>query len=150
MSGYKPYRDVVFLATTNEEWGVVDSYYDWCIGSWYFITQAHPDWAGKIAGFLNMEGVGCPNGQTRLYYNPELGPWVASVAEATTLLTGNTPEQLNPWANTYHDQWPLVAAGVPSISLNGKPAAWYAPFYHTDKDVQELIDWSLPRPRTRS
>jgi hypothetical protein len=143
MSGYKPYRDVVFLATTNEEWGMVDSYYDWCIGSWYFITQAHPEWAGKVAGFLNMEGAGCPNGQTRLYYNPDLGPWVKGVVTRNNALTGNKPEELNPWANTYHDQWPLVAAGVPSISLNGKPPAWYPPFYHTDKDVQELIDWAF-------
>jgi hypothetical protein len=149
MSGYKPYRDMVFLATTSEEWGVVDSYYDWCIGSWYFITQAHTDWAGKIAGFLNMEGVGCQNGQTRLYYNPEMGPWVASIAVNNNALTGNAPEELNPWANSYHDQWPLVAAGVPSISLNGKPAAWYAPFYHTNKDVQELIDWSFLAQNTK-
>ena len=149
MSGYKPYRDMVFLATTNEEWGVVDSYYDWCIGSWYFITQAHPDWAGKIAGFLNMEGAGCQGGQTRLYYNPEMGPWVASIAVNNNALTGNTPEELNPWANSYHDQWPLVAAGVPSISLNGKPATWYAPFYHTNKDVQTSIDWSFLAKNTK-
>jgi hypothetical protein len=87
--------------------------------------------------------MGCPNGQTRLYFDPDLKPWVQSVVTRNNALTGNKPEELNPWANSYHDQWPLVAAGVPSISLNGKPAAWYPPFYHTDKDVQGLIDWAF-------
>ena len=54
-SGYRPQHTVRFMVTTGEEFGYVNSYYDWCIGAWYSITHAHPAWAGKIRAFLNSD-----------------------------------------------------------------------------------------------
>ena len=55
MSGYRPQHTVRFMFTTGEEFGYTNSYYDWCIGAWWAITHAHPDWAGKIRAFLNSD-----------------------------------------------------------------------------------------------
>ena len=43
MSHYKPKRTMVFLSTTAEEYGLTNSWYDWCVGAWHFITQRHPE-----------------------------------------------------------------------------------------------------------
>ena len=37
-SGYRPSRTVRFMFTTGEEYGMVNSYNDWCIGAWWAIT----------------------------------------------------------------------------------------------------------------
>ncbi len=55
MSGVQPRRTVIFFFTCAEEYGYTNCWYDWAIGSWYAITQEHPDWAGKIALMLNIE-----------------------------------------------------------------------------------------------
>ena len=41
-SGYEPKRSITFLLTTGEEYGAIDSYYDWLIGAWHAVTQRHP------------------------------------------------------------------------------------------------------------
>ena len=34
ISGYRPVHDVVFLATTGEEFAYTNAYYEWCVGAW--------------------------------------------------------------------------------------------------------------------
>ena len=46
MSGYRPKYTMRFMFVTAEEFGYTNSYNDWCIGAWWAITHAHPDWVG--------------------------------------------------------------------------------------------------------
>jgi Iap family predicted aminopeptidase len=143
LSGYKPRRTLVFLATTGEEWGIVDSWYDWAYGSWYAATKTHTDWPGKVAAVLNMEGPGSPDGQLRFLAVPELVPWLTQVVADNPSLRGpnNLKTQIIPGADCGNDQWPFTAAGIPSVVLAGWPDSWFPWNYHTPNDSPEAIDW---------
>ena len=75
MSGYQPKHTVRFMVTTAEEFGYTDAWNDWCIGAWYAINVAHPDWAGKIRAFFNSDyfsgSVRAGSGEPRLRAAPE-------------------------------------------------------------------------------
>ena len=43
-----------------EEWGVVNSKYDWSAGAYEQVFTAKPDWAGKVIADLNFELPACP------------------------------------------------------------------------------------------
>lgn len=38
-----------------EEWGVIDSDFDWSAGAYEQIFTAHPEWVGKVIADLNFE-----------------------------------------------------------------------------------------------
>ena len=145
MSGYEPRNTLKFVVFTHEEWGAVNSYYDFLMGSYNAIIGKHAGWAGSVAGMINMEGLGCPDGQTRLYSNPELAPWMQAVVDAHPELMGPTlPNMVNAWANSYTDQWPLTAKGVPSITYIPKPRPiWYPTYYHCSEDKPDTVDWDF-------
>ena len=54
-SGYQPNNTIVFCAMAAEEWGVVDSNFDWSTGAYEQIFTAHPEWVGKVIADLNFE-----------------------------------------------------------------------------------------------
>ena len=56
-SGYRPERTIVFVSHTAEEFGLADSQYDWCVGSWRLLT-AHADWPGRVAAELELDEIG--------------------------------------------------------------------------------------------
>ena len=53
--GYKPRKTLVFCAMAAEEWGVVDSKYDWSTGAYEQVFTAHPEWQGKVVADFNFE-----------------------------------------------------------------------------------------------
>ena len=67
---------MTFVNTTAEEYGYTNASYEWIIGSWYAITQTHPDWPGKTAGMLNLEGQGCHGGSMQMQVEPALSPLI--------------------------------------------------------------------------
>ena len=52
---YKPAHTLVFCAMAAEEWGVIDSKYDWSTGAYNQVFRVHPDWQGKVIADLNFE-----------------------------------------------------------------------------------------------
>ena len=54
-SGYKPQNTIMFCALAAEEWGVVDSKYDWSSGAYEQVFTAHPEWRKKVIADLNFE-----------------------------------------------------------------------------------------------
>jgi len=142
MAGYVPRRTLVFVSHTGEEGGIVDSWYDWTFGSWVQATQTHPEWAGTVAGFLNFEMPGAPDGQVRLFMSPELQPAVSEVVAANGKLKGpGLPTRLFPAVGTNSDEWPFTAAGIPSVLLVGAPDSWFPWNYHTTNDTVDAVDW---------
>lgn len=151
MSGVKPKRTMVFLSTTAEEYGVTNSWYDWCIGAWHFITQRHPSWSGRIAGMLNAEILGYKNGNLWMLASPEVKPMLedqlAVAATRGLQLTKNDTDPAvigDPWC--WNDQWTFSAAGVPSVSFwsqdNDYSGVYKTTIYHTQYDTPSLIDWT--------
>lgn len=54
-SGFKPNNTIVICAMAAEEWGVVDSNFDWSTGAYEQVFTAHPEWVGKVIADLNFE-----------------------------------------------------------------------------------------------
>ena len=148
MSHFRPKRTMVFLSTTAEEYGLTNSWYDWCIGAWNFITQDHPAWAGRIAGMLNTEIVGYKQGNLWMLASPEITPMLDEqlTASGDLVLTRNGIEPAvigQPWC--WNDQWTFTAAGVPSVSFWSQDGDYSGVYkntiYHTQYDTPALIDY---------
>ena len=54
-SGYKPKKTLVFAALAAEEWGIVNSKYDWSTGAYQQVFHVRPEWQGKVVADLNFE-----------------------------------------------------------------------------------------------
>ncbi len=80
-SGYQPKHTVRLMATTGEDFGYVNSYFDWCIGSWWAITHTHPQWAGKIRALLNTDHIVKDN--PLKISTPDFTPLVSDLAAAS-------------------------------------------------------------------
>lgn len=52
-SGFTPNNTIVICAMAAEEWGVVDSNFDWSTGAYEQVFTAHPEWVGKVIADLN-------------------------------------------------------------------------------------------------
>jgi len=148
MSGYRPQRTILFFSSTGEEYGYTQSYYDWCIGAWDAITQRHPGWAGRIAGYLNSELLGYKQGNLWMLASPEITPTLDSALAASSDLTltknATAPAIIGgPWC--WNDQWTFTAAGVPSVCFwsqdNDYSGYIKTHVYHTQYDTVSQIDW---------
>ncbi len=140
LSGYKPKRDIVFMFDTAEEFGFTNSWYDWSIGAWTFITQQHPGWAGKIAAFWSVELMARKDAALNFNTAPELAAWIddnAAGQQAAFLPNGYNVETPQ---STWQNGWSLQASGVPSFEVSaGGPG--YDDLYHSTYEVQDLVDW---------
>jgi Iap family predicted aminopeptidase len=141
LAGYKPRRTLVFMSTTGEEFGIVDSWYDWCFGSWYSATKTHTDWPGKVAAFLNMEGPGCIDGQIKLFTGAESVPYLQQIIDDNPRLRGPNQTALLTPPDCGFDQWPFHAAGIPSVTLKGRPLSWNPWYSHCENDTIDTMDW---------
>ena len=141
LSGYTPKRDLVFLFDTAEEFGYTNSWYDWSIGAWHFITQAHPGWAGKIAAMWSVELMAREGATLDLGAPPELATWLDQNAAAGEL-AGVLPNgyALETPQSTWQNGWSFQGMGVPSfeVSAGGKD---YDLMYHSSYEVQSELDW---------
>lgn len=54
-SGYKPHKTLVFCAMAAEEWGAVNTRYDWSVGAYNQIARLHPEWPGRAMANINLE-----------------------------------------------------------------------------------------------
>lgn len=138
--GFRPGSTIVFLATSGEEFGCTDAYYDWIIGAWWAATRAHPDWAGRVRALVNLETMALKGAPLTLRSTVELKPWLEKLAARSTDLLAFGAEVLTP-AASWNDQWTFTAAGVPSFKMNVQTDAYDA-LYHSNLDTQELVDFA--------
>ena len=92
----RPHCTIVFVAICAEEFGHVNSYYDWLAGSWWMISHEHRDWVGKTRLMLNMDAMaGIIGTPVVMSGNPELKPWLRQL---TSLHAGHfsTPTLTTP------------------------------------------------------
>lgn len=140
MSGFKPKRTWVFMIVTGEEYGRVEAYYDWLYGAWWAVAKAHPDWPGRVAVHLNLESQGGRSATLWAAATPELAGITAAVTKDPKLAPYGT--DIQPTPDSWTDQWPWTAAGVPSVVFSADPKGFSENLYHTQFDTPALIDWN--------
>ena len=150
-SGYKPDRTIVFIATDAEEYGWTDTEFDWALGAWWSIFVQHPDWAGKVRGYFNLEGGG-DAGATSVYAwgTPETQMFRKSLLK----LIDSWFVSNEPWSSYYYrsvewteksfstwaDGFSWGAAGVPVMEFGSWRSLEYSGYsYHTQTDTMEWI-----------
>jgi Iap family predicted aminopeptidase len=140
LSGAEPQHTVVFMVTTGEEFGYTDCWFDWSIGAWYAITHTHPEWAGQVRGFLNLEAMARAGGKLTMRTSAEMAPWLTRAARGSSGWLPNGYSVSFP-AHTWNDEWTFTAAGVPSVTF-GATGDDYDPIYHTNLETKDLVDWA--------
>lgn len=141
-SGFRPRRTLLFLASTNEEYGYTDAYYEWLIGAWYAVTHQRPDWGRKAILSLDFELLGTGDPGERLLIRTH-GELLAHAVEKLESDPSRTPygtlAQNVVWANA--DHFTLTAAGIPSLYFNTVGTEYLTRNYHTNYDVIENLDF---------
>jgi hypothetical protein len=139
-SGHRPKTTVVFLATAGEEFGYTNAYYEWLTGAWWAATRAHKDWAGRVRAMLNLESMAVKEAPLTMRFNPELKPWLERLVSRCSTLLPYGSEAVTP-VNSWNDQWPFTAAGIPSVEF-ATYSADYDRLYHSNFETSALVDWA--------
>ncbi|TRZ86784.1 M28 family peptidase [bacterium] len=139
-SGHRPKTTVVFLATAGEEFGYTNAYYEWLTGAWWAVTRAHKDWAGRVRAMLNLEVMAVKEAPLTMRFNPELKPWLERLVSRCSALLPYGSEAVTP-VNSWNDQWPFTAAGIPSVEF-ATYSADYDKLYHSNFETSALVDWT--------
>jgi len=147
MEAIGPYqldRSIIFTSHTAEEYGVLNTYYDWCWGANYQITVEHPEWVGKSIAYLCMELMGMAGEPVYMNGPPEVYSFVMKTLgkERANLPYGAS---VDPRAHTWADQWTFTAAGIPGIEFETTSDEWETAYYHTQLDAPGLIDYDYMR-----
>ncbi len=145
-TGFRPRRTLLFLASTNEEYGYTDAYYEWLVGCWYAVTKQRPDWGRKAILSLDFEllGTGDPGERLLIRTHSEL---LAHAVEKQLSDPSRTPfgaiSQNVVWANA--DHFTLTAAGIPGIYFNTVGTGYLTRNYHTNYDVLSNVNFDYLR-----
>ena len=138
--GHVPERPILFGSHTAEEYGFADSPFDWLTGVWSRLEHAHPDWRERLTLYVNVEGAGFEL-PILVDHPPELGRFCRRVA------AGARRDGLLPHGVVYGaprsatELWPMVAGGVPGISVQSAVKTYATHHYHTQFDDLDLVDF---------
>lgn len=133
---FRPRRTLLFLASTNEEYGYTDAYYEWLIGCWFAVTDQRTDWSRKAVLTLDFELLGTGDPMERLLirtHSELLDHAVARLEEDPSRTPAGTLNQNVVWANA--DHFTLTAAGIPGLYFNTVGTGYLTMNYHTNFDV---------------
>jgi hypothetical protein len=141
-SGFRTRRTLLFLASTNEEYGYTDAYYEWLVGCWYAVTHQRPEWGRQAILSLDFELLGTGDPGERLLVRTH-GELLAHAVEKLQADPARTPygtlSQNVVWANA--DHFTLTAAGIPSIYFNTVGTQYLTRNYHTNYDVVSNVNF---------
>lgn len=141
--GYKPRKTLVFCAMAAEEWGVVDSKYDWSTGAYEQVFTAHPEWQGKVIADFNFELPAHAHGKkdaVRCTYE-----YASFMKEATEHIQPSReayPEGLEVHfpIQTWSDDFSIAIAGIPSSVNEFSDGEFMETHYHSQFDNEDFYD----------
>ena len=140
-TGFRPRRTLLFLASTNEEYGYTDAYYEWLVGCWYAVTHQRPEWGESAILSLDFEllGTGDPGERMLIRTHAELLAHAVEHLESDPSRTPfGTLSQNTVWANA--DHFTLTAAGIPGLYFNTVGTSYLTRNYHTNYDIVSNIN----------
>lgn len=143
-SGYKPRKTLVFCAMAAEEWGAVNTRYDWSVGAYNQITRLRPEWVGRAVVNINLELPAHAHGKKH---------YIRSVYE----LKGFLKRQLKALppkvravypkgsgvvcpTQTWSDDFSMAIAGVPAMVNEFGGSSFMETRYHSQFDNGDVYD----------
>jgi transcriptional regulator with XRE-family HTH domain len=139
--GHTPRHPICFTSRTAEEYGILDSAFDWCIGAWRQVQDTHPEWGAGSPFHLCLEASGHPDLRLLLEAPVELAGWVRRAAR-----TGRREGWLaSGWRVgtpvTGTELWPLMVSGIPGVTAYTWEKSFMRTDYHTPNDTPAIVDF---------
>ncbi len=140
-AGYRPRKTLTFCALAAEEWGVVNSKYDWSTGAYEQVFTARPEWQGQVIADLNFELPAHAHGKK---------DGIRSVYEYVDFLEGfleTMRDHPNPYPEgvevlspiqTWSDDFSMAIAGIPSMVNDFSGGAFMETHYHSQFDNENF------------
>ncbi|AZB44187.1 M28 family peptidase [Bacillus sp. FJAT-42376] len=147
-SGYKPEHPIYFVGHAAEEYGAINSYFDWQVGSWNMINKLHPEWRGNSRLFVNTEFAGIKlKDEDGFSTNDEITSFVNQYLEegAPDVNQNVYPKGYKVSGNnsTGSDDFSYSIAGVPTAANDRSGSAFFSRLYHTQFDNAEHADQNI-------
>lgn len=151
-AGYQPERTLIFILHGAEEWGAIDTRYDWSIGAWYHVFKLHPEWSGKALAYFNFEMPAYADGDASLILStPELVNFVETYYSADAPKPeGIFPEgvKVNYPTFTWSDDFSYTIAGIPAMVTDFGSSGFMEKIYHSNFDTvdtynEKAFDYNL-------
>ena len=139
-SGYQPEKTIIVIAHAAEEWGTVDTRYDWSVGAYNQVFKVRPDWAAKSFAMLNFEQPGSEHVKTqeiRTVY--EYKTFIESIADRIKPSVSGVYEggiKVTTPPRTWADDFSYSIAGIPTIRNDYVGAQFMKSTYHTNYDTK--------------
>ncbi|WP_338780223.1 M28 family peptidase [Metabacillus sp. FJAT-52054] len=139
-SNYKPEHPIYFVGHAAEEYGAINSYFDWQIGSWNMINKLHPEWRGNSRLFVNTEFAAIKlKDSDEVNTNDELMGFVQDYidSKAPAVNTATYPNGYKVTGNnsTGSDDYSYSIAGVPTVANDRSGSDFFTTLYHTQYDT---------------
>lgn len=147
-SGMKPNNTIVVCAMAAEEWGVVDSNFDWSTGAYEQVFTAHPEWVGKVIADLNFELPALAHGtrariRSCYEYTRFLEEYLAELPELTQAYPKET--RVTSPIETWSDDFSMAIAGIPSMVNDFTGGSFMETHYHSQFDNDAFYDEKVYR-----
>ena len=147
-SGVTPNNTIVICAMAAEEWGVVDSNFDWSTGAYEQVFTAHPEWVGKVIADLNFELPALAHGtRARIRSCYEYTRFLEEYLSELPDLTQAYPEETRVTSpiETWSDDFSMAIAGIPSMVNDFTGGSFMETHYHSQFDNDGFYDEQVYR-----
>ncbi len=148
-AGIEPNHRLAFSSRTGEEYGMVGSDFDWCVGAWEQIARTHPDWGANAPFQLCLEASGHPRMRTVMLTSPELARWSRAACRTAESKGWLSTGWYSGPPSTGTEQWPFMIRGVPSVSVFNWETWFRKAEYHTTFDTISCLDFDHLERMTR-
>ncbi len=148
-AGIEPRHRLAFTSRTGEEYGMVGSDFDWCVGAWEQIARTHPEWGARSPFHLCLEASGHPRMRTIMLTPPELRRWSRAACRTAEAKGWLTTGWYSSAPSTGTEQWPFMLRGVPGISVFNWETWFRKAEYHTTFDTISRLDFDHLARMTR-
>ena len=150
-SGYRPRRTIVVCAMAAEEWGIINSKYDWSTGAWQQMFKVRPQWRREAVADLNFE---LPA------YVHDRRDAIRGTYEFKDFLEEflrNLPQEVDPREaypdgitvcapiETWSDDFSVAISGVPSLVNDFSGGSFMETHYHSQFDNDDFYDEKVYR-----
>lgn len=149
-SKMQPNNTILFCAMAAEEWGVVDSNFDWSTGAYEQVMTAHPEWAGQVIADLNFELPALAHGtrariRSCYEYTAFLETYLKTLQEIS--MTEAYPQETKITApiETWSDDFSMAIAGIPSMVNDFTGGSFMETHYHSQFDNDMYYDEKVYR-----
>lgn len=139
--GWQPAHTLVFCAMAAEEWGVIDSKYDWSTGAYNQVFRVHPEWQGRVLADLNFElpaHAHASRDAVRCTY--EYADFMEKFVGTLKVPKEAYPDGMTVLfpIETWSDDFSMAIAGIPSMVNDFSAGPFMQNYYHSQYDNQDV------------